>query len=155
MIPVKVKGPRPFTLLAVWSKGGQVHPYVEGVVAGILQYRELIEAGPTLVVGDLNSNVIWDRTHPKNSNHSALIKLLAELGMSSCYHDHFGETQGEETRPTYYFHWNREKPFHIDYCFAPKEWNENSKHVEVGSYEDWHGYSDHRPLLVEFASNEA
>lgn len=38
----------------------------------------------------------------------------------SAYHEHFSEAHGQESRPTYYFLWNRRKPFHIDYCFVPE-----------------------------------
>ena len=34
-IPVEVLGPTNFLLIAVWSKGGQASPYVEGVVRAV------------------------------------------------------------------------------------------------------------------------
>jgi len=51
--------------------------------------------------------------------------------------------------PTYYFQWKEQRPFHIDYWFMPRDWAPNVQRVEIGSYEEWKGRSDHRPLLVE------
>ena len=149
MCPVKVTGPREFNLLAVWSKGDGRYPYIEGVVRGVCAFRALIESSDSVLIGDLNSNAIWDREHPAESNHSALVRLLHLDGLVSCYHHFFAETHGSETRPTYYFHWKRERPFHIDYCFVPASWASRIARVEVGDYDSWSGHSDHRPLLVD------
>lgn len=151
VFPVLVSGPRTFLLMVVWSKGSQAFPYVEGVVRAVRMYRSEIESKTTVLVGDLNSNVIWDHEHPRDLNHSALVSLLAELGLVSAYHSYFDEAQGQETRATYFFHWKQERAFHIDYCFIPNTWAAHVERVEVGSYESWKTLSDHRPLLVELA----
>jgi endonuclease/exonuclease/phosphatase family metal-dependent hydrolase len=155
IFPVQVVGPREFLLLAVWSKGGQTHNYIEAVVKAVLMYRTLIEETPTVLIGDLNSNVIWDATHPPELNHTALLALLGDLKMVSAYHSFHQEVAGQETRPTYFFHWKETRPFHIDYCFIPESWVANVRRVEVGSYEEWKNHSDHRPLLVEFTQGAA
>ena len=155
IVPVAVDGPTEFLMLAVWSKGGQKHSYVEAVVQAVTLYRDLLETRPAVLIGDLNSNVIWDATHPQSHNHTALVALLAELKMVSAYHHYFGEEHGAETRPTYFFHWKEQRPYHIDYCFIPEAWVKNLLRVEVGSYEDWKLYSDHRPLTVELHPSAA
>ena len=81
-------------------------------------------------------------------NHSALIQLLDSLGLVSSYHAFFQEMQGAETRPTCYLLWKEERPYHIDYCFLPKSWMSRVQQVEVGDYESWKQYSDHRPLIL-------
>jgi exonuclease III len=149
VFPVRVTGPEAFTLLAVWSKGGQKFRYVMGVVKAVQMYRTLFEASPTVLMGDLNSNAIWNAHHPVSLNHSSLIDLLSELGLVSSYHHFFGEPQGAETRPTCYLLWDKNRPYHIDYCFIPRTWAAHIKSVEVGSYDEWKQHSDHRPLLVE------
>ena len=149
VFPVAVTGPTKFSLLAVWSKGGQAFPYVEAVVRAAELYRELIESGPTVLIGDLNSNVTWDANHPKDRNHSALVRMLSHLGLISAYHSFHGEAYGQERRPTYYFQWKEGRPFHIDYCFVPQTWIASLRNVEVGSFEDWKQHSDHRPVIVE------
>jgi Endonuclease/Exonuclease/phosphatase family len=148
-IPVAVGGPLPFTILAVWSKARQLHNYVAAVVRAIHMYRELIEAGPTVVIGDLNSNRIWDKRRPPDRNHSALVATLEGMNIISAYHTFYDEPQGSETRATYYFRWNKTRPYHIDYCFIPSAWRVNLTRVEVASYEGWELASDHRPLVVE------
>ena len=149
VIPVQITGPVDFTMLAVWTKAGQRHPYVQAVVRATKLYRSLIEAGPTVLIGDLNSNAIWDRMHREDRNHSALIKNLTRLGLVSAYHAFFAEAFGEESRPTYYFLWKQARPYHMDYCFVPVTWMEQIKKVEVCPYEGWEKFSDHRPVVVE------
>lgn len=151
VIPVGVSGPVNFLLLAVWSKGGQRFNYVEAVVKAVMLYRSQIEATPTVLMGDLNSNVIWDATHPKGMNHTALVALLRELGMVSAYHQLHQETAGIESRPTYFFQWKESRGYHIDYAFIPESWSSGIRRVEVGSYEAWKQHSDHRPVLVDIA----
>lgn len=114
VFPIEVTGPASFSLLAVWSKGNQAFPYVEAVVRAAELYRALFDGGPTVLIGDLNSNAIWDTRHPRDRNHSALVAMLAELGLVSAYHSFHGEKHGQETRPTYYFQWKEARPYHID-----------------------------------------
>jgi endonuclease/exonuclease/phosphatase family metal-dependent hydrolase len=82
-----------------------------------------------------------------------LSKRLTGLGLVSAYHHSHNEPHGRETRPTYYFHWKKDRPYHIDYCFVPQAWADKIVRVEIGSYEDWKEYSDHRPLLVEISAD--
>ena len=152
-IPVSATGPTEFTLLAVWTLGKQPYRYVEAAARAVDMYRDLIAGSPTVLIGDLNSNAIWDATHPPEFNHSALVKRLAGLGLVSAYHHSHKEPHGSETRPTYYFHWKKDRPYHIDYCFVPQAWADKIVRVEIGSYEDWKEYSDHRPLLVEISAD--
>ncbi len=150
-IPLEVTGPNNFLLIAVWSKGGQDSPYVEGVVRAVELYRKLFTQYRTVLAGDLNSNAIWDGNHRAGLNHSALVKMLSELGLVSSYHFFHREDHGEEKQPTYYFQWKEQRPFHIDYCFIPEAWAPKLRRVEIGSYAEWKDRSDHRPLLVELA----
>ena len=149
VVPVEVTGPNSFTLFAIWSKKHPEYPYVEGIVRAVELYRDLIASGPTVLIGDFNSNAIWDSEHPPSRCHSALVAALGELGLESAYHTHHSEQHGAESRPTYYFHWNEAKPFHIDYCFLPRVWLARLEHVEVANFADWAALSDHRPLVVD------
>ena len=153
IVPISVTGPLSFTMLAVWSKNNAKYRYVEAVTKAVDMYRELVAAGPKVLIGDLNSNLIWDSTHPKDLNHSALVALLRSLGLVSAYHGYHSEAHGCETRPTYYFQWNEQRTYHIDYCFVPEAWMKNVRQVDIGTYEDWKQYSDHRPLLVDIADH--
>jgi endonuclease/exonuclease/phosphatase family metal-dependent hydrolase len=150
VIPVEITGPHRFTLLAVWMKGGQRLPYVRGLIAAVRRYAALIARGPTVVVGDFNSNSMWDAEHPPDRNHTALVARLAEAGLVSAYHTFFDEPCGRETRPTYYFQWKHERPYHIDYCFVPERWARGPGfRVEIAPYLGWERLSDHRPVVVD------
>jgi exonuclease III len=151
VMPVEVTGPQSFLLFAVWTKTAQEHCYVEAAVRAVDLYRKQIASGPTVFMGDVNSNVIWDHQHPVDRCHTALVNQLSELGLVSAYHTFFEEAHGKETRPTYYFHWKESKPFHLDYCFIPKTWAPNMREVRVEPYDTWKAHSDHRPLTVDIA----
>lgn len=43
-----------------------------------------------------------------------------------------------------------DKPYHIDFCFASLNLIKILESVEVGTYEKWTKYSDHKPLIVNF-----
>jgi endonuclease/exonuclease/phosphatase family metal-dependent hydrolase len=127
--------------------------YVQCVLAAAETYRELISSSPCVLMGDLNSSVAYRSQCTAAFNHSALVALLKPMDLSRAYHGFFGEEQGLETRPTYYSRPQRNKPFHIDYCFLPESWAEQITHVEVGGFDDWKGLSDHRPLVVDIDIN--
>jgi endonuclease/exonuclease/phosphatase family metal-dependent hydrolase len=104
------------------------------------------------MVGDFNSNTIWDKKH-RRGNHSSVVERLEEKGILSCYHVHHKQIQGKEKDPTFYLYKHKDKPYHIDYCFAPTEWVNRVKQLEIGDYNEWCNVSDHSPLFVEFDYN--
>ena len=71
-------------------------------------------------------------------------------GIYSVYHRHFNQQQGREQHPTLYMYRQKDKPYHIDYCFASKDMIQRLRSVEVGDYEFWNKYSDHVPVIVTF-----
>jgi hypothetical protein len=147
VIPIQVRGQTPFLLLAVWARNDKPDKYVRGVVRSIDVLTPLMTSQATVVMGDLNSNTIWDREHPEDQNHSALVARLESVGLISAYHSHFGEAQGAETRPTQFLWRHEDRPFHIDYCFVPRRWRVRC--VEVGAFADWRRLSDHMPLILD------
>ena len=149
-MPVQVVGPVNFIILAIWAKGRQKFPYIEGVVRAVEMYSNLLADSTAIIIGDFNSNTIWYDEHPCQQNHSALVRRLSEIGMISSYHAFHGVLHGKEKDPTHYFRWNEQQPYHIDYAFIPSHWLQSIQVVAVGSYRDWKDYSDHRPLLVDF-----
>ena len=153
VVPVRVRGPESFLLFAVWTH--REPTYVEPVLRAAEAYAELIRSEPTVIMGDFNSNAIWDKRRKPARDHAALVNALAELGLVSSYHHFFGEAHGKETRPTHYFRWHEHEPFHLDYCFIPQGWTERLVNVEVGSYERWKQWSDHRPLTVDISPRHA
>ena len=140
-----------FNLIAVWAQAhsNRQLAYVGQVFLAIEQYADFIAETDTLVMGDLNSNQIWDRT-PRVGNHSDVVARLAAHGLVSVYHDHYHEPQGAETRPTYYQYRHESMPYHLDYCFAPTGWATRLTSLTVGSYAEWSKLSDHCPIFAEF-----
>jgi len=45
-------------------------------------------------------------------------------------------------------HHKKNKPYHVDYCFASKDFK--LENVEIGEYEDRAKKSDHMPLMITF-----
>src|ERR1035438_9616615 len=101
---------------------------------------------PTVILGDFNSNTMWDREHP-GASHTDLVKRLDNLGLVSAYHSHFSEKHGQETLPTYFHKKQKKWPSHINYCFLAKTWAVTD--VTVGSFDEWNAKSDHMPLVVK------
>lgn len=65
------------------------------------RYRAFIQEGPTVVAGDFNDNVRWDKPKKLN-NHGANVVALPALGLRSAYHQSRGIKQGLEPEPTIY-----------------------------------------------------
>lgn len=138
-----------YTLLGVWTKknNSEYFGYIGQFWKYLQIHREDISKGKTIVCGDFNSNVIWDK--PDSWwNHSDVVRELAELNLLSVYHRFFKEEQGNETRPTLYHQRNPDKPYHVDYAFASNDlFDESRNKVEVGKYRDWIKLSDHMPIV--------
>ena len=154
IIPIVVTGVMAdFILYAVWAnnpddKDGQ---YIVQVWKAIHYYDVLLTNNRSLLVGDFNSNTIWDKPRRKG-NHSNVVKYLEEKHIYSTYHVYHKQHQGEEQHPTLYMYRHKNKPYHIDYCFASAELMSGLQTVEVGNYDNWIGLSDHVPVIITFLS---
>jgi hypothetical protein len=149
VVPLQVRGPCSFLLLAVWAQNDGVDRYVRGLVRAVDLCEPLIISQPTVMLGDFNSNTTWDDEHPKDRNHTALVERLSSLGLFSAYHAYYGEDHGAETRPTFFEYRDEHRPYHIDFCFVPNSWRTALRNVAVGTFAEWSGISDHMPLLLD------
>ena len=152
IVPIAVTGGEiDFTLFAVWAynPGDPDGAYVEQVWKAIHYYSDMITARPTILMGDFNSNTIWDRKY-RVSNHSSVVKVLEEKGVYSTYHLRHRQIQGKEKHPTFYLYRHKDKAYHIDYCFVSAHLAQKLSNVRVGNYDSWKPYSDHVPLIVTF-----
>jgi exonuclease III len=152
IVPVSVSGGKSnFNLFAIWAhnpkdKDGR---YIEQVWKAVHHYGALLTEKPTILMGDFNSNKIWDKEHPKSS-HSDVVKLLEGKKIFSSYHLLHKQEQGTEAHPTLYMYRHKDKPYHIDYCFVSAEMAKRLQSVEIGDYESWTKHSDHVPVIVTF-----
>jgi hypothetical protein len=98
--------------------------------------------GPTVVAGDFNDNVLWDKPQKLN-NHGTNVRALTAFGLRSAYHQSRDVNQGQEPEPTIF--WRNRKidgpRYHIDYCFVPESWINEDLAVDVGHFQDWVGAS--------------
>jgi len=156
-LAARVLGPSTFNLVALWSHYGTAPLRVATpgpTLMALRAYASLLIEGPSIMAGDLNNNVRWDKPG-KASNHANTIAAGAELGLVSAYHAFHGIEHGAERHPTLYWRdRTRDGPtFHIDYVFVPKVAAGLMDRVAVGSYAKWiaRGLSDHAPVVVDFA----
>jgi endonuclease/exonuclease/phosphatase family metal-dependent hydrolase len=135
-----------FRLLAVWgpTPPSEEHPVVEFV----RRYRAWFEE-PVVVAGDFNTSGIeqWRKFRP-GGNHYVVLDALEGCRLRSVHHHFWKVEQGKEGHPTFWLYGHADRPFHIDHIFAPDAWPVRS--VTVGTFDDWNGYSDHAPMVVEF-----
>lgn len=152
VIPISAQNKKTkLQLYAIWANnpGDRDGAYVTQVWKAINHYDHLIKGQETLLVGDFNSNTIWDKPR-RAGNHSTVVDFLGKKGIHSAYHHHFKQIQGKEKHPTLYMYRQKKKPYHIDYCFASKDLLNKLQSVEVGSFKTWSKHSDHVPVIADF-----
>jgi hypothetical protein len=154
-IPVRVRSVATFNLLAVWAHHGKT--FYDFGMAGptqraVRRYKRFLSEGPSIVVGDLNNHVRWDRPRKVN-NHANLVGQLEALGLVSAYHQFHAVPQGGELHPTLYWRdRTRDGPtYHIDYGFVPRASSHLLRSVTIGTFDEWiaSGFSDHVPLTID------
>lgn len=129
-----------YDLVGVWACSPYIEEYYVYQSINIDKYTE-----NTILIGDFNSNAIWDRKHGKR-NHSNVVGELKKINIVSAYHYLNNEEEGFETQPTFYLYRHTERPYHIDYCFVtPKKLIK----YEIINAEKWLELSDHLPIKVE------
>lgn len=156
VVPIEVTGPVDFLLIAVWAMHNRAVQRIDErpnrwqILQALEVYEPLIRSRPTVVAGDFNNAVFWDR-RGKASNHSIAVAKLHDLGLVSAYHTDRAVEQGREDQPTLYWTWSDRRTYHIDYVWLPKEWLPAITRVDIGDYATWVAgrLSDHIPLTVD------
>jgi exonuclease III len=152
ILPIRVTGGKTdFTLFGVWANNPQdkKFQYIGQVWKALHFYADLLNEERVVLAGDFNSNTIWDKPK-REGNHSTVVKFLEERNIHSAYHTFHQQQQGSEKHNTLFMYRHRDKPYHIDYCFASEAMINQVQEVKVGTHRKWARHSDHTPLVVSF-----
>ncbi len=153
ILPIEIEnGTSSIILLAVWTQfvnKNIYESYVVQAVRALLYYKKLLEEKNVFIIGDFNSNSIWDNESPKEYTHSQMVDLLKQQEIESVYHFLKKEKHGKETIPTLFFQKNIKKSYHIDYCFCKISKMNRIKEFRIGEYAKYITKSDHMPLFIE------
>ncbi len=151
ILPIHVRfGHRIINLFAIWAmpyQGSSTKSYVGQIWGAINHYNKLLHH-PTILVGDLNSNALWDSKR-KTGNHTQVVQFLANHNIHSVYHQLRNYPHGSERQPTLYLLKDKSKPYHIDYCFASGQLITEDTSIRIGAYLKWKSLSDHMPLRIK------
>jgi exonuclease III len=152
IVPVSVSNEETsFLLFAVWANNpaDKKYAYIGQVWKALHYYTELLAQDKIMLAGDFNSNTFWDK--PKREwNHSNVVAHFEEKNIYSTYHTFYNQKQGKEKHSTQFMYRHKNKPYHLDYCFASSWFINKMSDVKVGTYRRWAKYSDHMPLFVSF-----
>jgi exonuclease III len=137
-----------FDLVAVWCHYGDSRMF--RYIGQMWKYLQINKGlmKKVVIIGDFNSNKIWDKRHSESS-HTDVVRELEEIDVRSLYHEYFSEYQGEEKTATLYLQKNKGKGYHIDYVFASRKVVHKVKSIDIGSSAEWLQYSDHMPFIVD------
>ena len=144
---INVKLSNGIQLLAVWTQADtqRSRGYIYMLWDYLKSNEDVLDWDNLVVVGDWNSNAQWD-TKRKIGNHTDVCNLLHSRGLKRCYHHAANTSHGSELDHTFFMHRNPEKPYHIDYMFAPKRMMSADQEMVIGDKEHWLALSDHLPI---------
>lgn len=147
-LPVVVDGPRSFTLVGAWTVQMSGWPDYVPQIAQALEW--VVERGgeDVVVAGDLNAPIASSQ-----KAYDVVVEQYTGMGLVDAYRGARGLGLGDAPpEPTYFHHWKRDRPFHIDHVLLPTTWAQGAV-VQVGDYETWVASkrSDHVPVVVDLA----
>ena len=132
-----------FTMLGIWARGPR---FADDVLSSLQAYGRLLRRRPSIVLGDLNSGTRQYGTPYVSRGHSRIVDELSRYGLESAYHRTHNVAHGGEKDPTYRHQMNVSLPWHIDFCFVPRQWTIQTARV-IDS--DWALTSDHNALVID------
>jgi len=117
-----------------------------------LTYIEHIRGRTAIFAGEMGEAALslWNRESVEGG-YGDLEQVLAQADLRSCYHAFTRETPGRERTPTLYQGRDMRQGIHTTCCFASTDLLLGLEDVQVGRPETWLDYSEHMPLVVDFA----
>ena len=97
---VATRGTKRVQIVGVCAK--KTTDYVSPTLDALQSLAHFIGAGPTVLAGDFNGSISFNRPIP----FQFVLDRLDGLDMRSAWHQLRGENFGEETVPTYFMHWS-------------------------------------------------
>ncbi len=140
-----------FNLIGIWACRSTLKynrmSYIGQIWLFWQAYHHHFSSDPTIIIGDFNSNSIWDKKH-RYWSHSKQFEAFLRYDIHSLYHHQTSEQQGLEKHPTFYMHRKQDKPYHIDYACLSSSLLPHSR-LEIGDSNQWLQLSDHMPLVLD------
>ena len=153
-----------FNLMGVWA----MPKYVE-MIHDFFDVNEELFNENLIMCGDFNSNQRFNYKHTKKDengnakNHTNLDKKLNGNGLYSVYHKLVNETNGKESRFTFFQAKHLNYPFYLDYVYAgekiidktelralyKREHDNIPNKFEILDRYEWVKISDHLPVVFE------
>jgi hypothetical protein len=124
-------------ILGIWMKKN----YIEDLY--VYSYLNLHKMHDAILIGDFNSNVIWNREHNDRS-HTDFNDLMSKINHFSAYHRQNNIAFGAEKQATFFMYRKIDRPYYIDYAYLPEQTNFKISFGEM-NYLD---YSDHLPIIL-------
>ena len=115
-------------------------------IAQALEWVAEVAGQDVVVAGDLNAPI-----SSSQRAYDGVVHRYTELGFVDAYRVTRDLGTGDAPpEPTYFHHWKRDQPFHIDHVLIPAGWADGAT-VRVGDYETWVASkrSDHVPVIVD------
>lgn len=159
LLAASVDGPLPFTVVAVCARpAGDGHRhgrYAAALLDAIARHESLLRDGPAVVLGDFNTSAALDRARGRR-DHLDVVDALRQVGLASAWHELAGRRHGDEDRGTFHmYRWPHSPPLHLDYCFVPVAWLPRIRTAWIGPPDPWLSRSDHLPLVIDVAIDDA
>ena len=145
MLPVIVNGSGfPKFILASWpTVWKEKKTYPQLLLEALNEYSFYLDRFPSMVVGDFNCYIGQNGVRKSNGTFEDCIAEMERRGLRSLYHEQTGEMFGEEKTPTFYWQFNHDKPFFLDYAFSTMK----PVSFTIGKWDK--EISDHCPQIIE------
>ena len=153
-VRVDIAGPRPFRLIAAWNCPPKGTTYLANLRNFFIAHEDWLDSPDTVLAGDLNSQegCSLDRGRYRHRN---LEEGLRAKGLVDTYAAVRGSQSLQTREPTHHHQWKLDKPFHVDYIFAPEAWLPSICSITIGAPAFWSRLSDHSPVTLSLCDEEA